>query len=35
MLTGFETGKVIASAGDAAMRPQVPVNVVDEDGSGA
>jgi hypothetical protein len=29
MLTGLETKKVIASAGDAAMRPQAPVNVVD------
>ena len=33
MLTGFETKKVIVSAGDAAMRPQAPVNVVDGDGS--
>ena len=33
MLTGLETKKVIAGAGDAAMRPQAPVNVVDGDGS--
>ena len=33
MLTGFETKKVIAGAGDAAMRPQAPVNVVDGNGS--
>lgn len=33
MLTGFETKKVIVSAGDAAIRPQAPVNVVDGDGS--
>jgi hypothetical protein len=33
MLTGFETKAVIVSAGDAAMRPQAPVNVVDVDSS--
>ena len=32
MLTGFETKKVIVSAGDAAMRPLAAVNVVDGDG---
>jgi hypothetical protein len=32
MPTGFETKKVIVSAGDAAMRPHAPVNVVDGDG---
>ena len=33
MPTGFETKKVIVSAGDAAMRPQAPVNIADGDGS--
>ncbi len=33
MLTGFETKQVIAAAGDAAMRPQAPVTVVDGNGS--
>ena len=33
MLTGFETKKLIVNAGDANMRPQAPVNVVDGDGS--
>jgi hypothetical protein len=33
MLTGLETKNVIASAGDAAIRPQAPVDVVDGDGS--
>ena len=33
MLTGFETKKGIAGAGNAVvMRPQAPVNVVDGDG---
>ncbi len=32
MLTGFGTKKVVVIASDAAMRPQAPVNVV-EDGS--
>jgi hypothetical protein len=34
MLTGFETKKVTAGAGDAVMRPQAPVNVVDGEGGG-
>jgi hypothetical protein len=33
MPTGLETKKLIVSAGDATMRPQAPVNVVDGDGS--
>jgi hypothetical protein len=33
MRTGFETKKVIAGAGDAAMRPQGRVTVVDGNGS--
>ena len=33
MPTGFETTKVIVSAGDAAKRPQATVNIVDWDGS--
>jgi hypothetical protein len=33
MPTGLETKKVIVGAGDAAMRPRAPVNVVDGDGS--
>ena len=32
MLTGFETKKVIVGAGNAVMKPQAPVNVVDGDG---
>ena len=32
MLTGSETKKAIVSAGDAVMRPQAPVNVVDGNG---
>ena len=32
MLTGFETKKVITGAGNAVMKPQAPVNVVDGDG---
>jgi hypothetical protein len=33
MRSGVETEKVIAGAGDAAMRPQAPVTVVDGYGS--
>jgi hypothetical protein len=32
MPIGYETKKVIVSAGDATMRPQAPVNAVDGDG---
>ena len=32
MLTGFEAKTVNVSAGDAVIRPQAPVNVVDGDG---
>jgi hypothetical protein len=33
LLTGFEAKTVIVSAGDAAIRPQAAVNVIDGDGS--
>jgi hypothetical protein len=33
MPTGFETKRIIVSAGDGTMRPQATVNVVDGHGS--
>jgi hypothetical protein len=33
MRTGLETKEVVVGAGDAVMRPQAPVNVVDGDGA--